>query len=90
MGKYLARGVNEYQVKVSEAAKAQLRVLPKKIRSNIGYRIHLLQEDLSGDVKKLHGPKHFYRFRVGEYRVLFRLEGTVAEIYAVKTRQEAL
>jgi mRNA interferase RelE/StbE len=77
-----------YRVQLSEAAKQALRALPKELRRNIGYRIDLLKNDMTGDVR-LHGHKNLYRLRVGEYRVLFRLESGIIEIYAVKTRQGA-
>jgi mRNA interferase RelE/StbE len=48
-----------------------------------------LQDGLAGDVKKLTAREHKYRLRVGGYRVLFRLEGPVIFVYAVKHRREA-
>jgi mRNA interferase RelE/StbE len=78
-----------YRIQLSEATKQALRALPKELRRNIGYRIDLLKNDLAGDVKRLHGHKNLYRLRVGEYRVLFRLESGIIEVYAVKTRQGA-
>lgn len=78
-----------YRIAVAEAAKAQLRALPKEIRRNIGHRINLLAEDLAGDVKKLHTKQALYRLRVGEYRVLFQIADGAVEIYAVKQRKNA-
>jgi len=48
-----------------------------------------LQDDLSGDVKKLGARENAYRFRVGSHRILFRLEGNVIAVYAVKDRKNA-
>jgi mRNA-degrading endonuclease RelE of RelBE toxin-antitoxin system len=47
-----------------------------------------LQDNLSGDVQKLKGSKNEYRLRIGNYRVLFELEGRVATAYAVGDRKE--
>ena len=48
-----------------------------------------MQTDLAGDVRKLSGRESMYRLRVGSYRVLFRLEGNVIAVYAVKGRKDA-
>jgi len=79
----------KYGLEISESAIEQLRTLPKELRRNIGWRIELLCDDLQGDVKKLKAHKNHYRLRVGSYRVLFRLEGDVIEVYAIKDRKEA-
>jgi mRNA interferase RelE/StbE len=79
-----------YQLAISKAAREQLRQLAQDVRRNIGYRLHLLQQDLTGDVRKLEGQqKNHYRLRVGTRRVLFRLNGGTIEVYAVKQRKEA-
>ena len=64
-------------------------MLPKLVRVRIGHRITRLQDQLSGDVKKLAAHENAYRLRVGSYRVLFRLEGNVIAVYAVKDRKNA-
>ena len=78
-----------YELVIGEQARDQLRALPKPIRKNIGRRLDALQDDLSGDVKKLTAREHKYRLRVGSYRVLFQLEGSTIFVYAVKQRKEA-
>jgi mRNA interferase RelE/StbE len=78
-----------YSLLISEEAREQLRALPKPLRWNIGQRLDALQSGLAGDVKKLTAREHKYRLRVGNYRILFRLEGAVIFVYAVKHRREA-
>ena len=78
-----------YELAFSESAREQLRWLPKPIRSRLGRRISQLQDDLAGDVKKLSARENAYRLRVGGYRVLFRLDGNVIGVYAVKDRKNA-
>ena len=55
-------------------------MLPKQIRQEIGFRLFVMQEDLAGNVKKLHDPRNLYRLRVGDYRVIFALEGNTITI----------
>ncbi len=78
----------EYKVEITDEAKARLRLIPKDTRRVIGYKIFLLQRGLGGDVKKLRGSANEYRLRVGNYRVLFELEGTTIMIYAVGDRKD--
>jgi mRNA interferase RelE/StbE len=78
-----------YSLLISEEAREQLRSLPKSVRRNIGQRLDALQNELTGDVKKLTAREHKYRLRVGVYRILFVLEGPTIFVYAVKHRREA-
>jgi len=78
-----------YRLEIKEEARLQLRALAKEHRSNIGWRLQGLQTDLSGDVKKLTARTQEYRLRVGNFRVLFMLEGDLISVYAVKDRKEA-
>jgi len=63
--------------------------MPEDLRRLIGYRIHLMQTDLAGDVTKLTAHEKKYRLRVGNYRVLFRLEADTIMVYDIKNRKEA-
>ena len=54
----------------------------------VGSKINRLQNDLTGEVKKLKGFKKKYRLRVGDYRVLFELEGDRIVIYDVGDRKD--
>ena len=78
-----------YELFISGEAREHLRGLSDDIRRQIGYRIQLLQDDFAGDVKKLKGQDNLYRLRVGDYRILFRLDGANIEVYAVKQRKDA-
>jgi mRNA interferase RelE/StbE len=76
-----------YEMEIKDEARAALRDLPDDIRRQIGYRLHVLQQDFSGDVKKLKGGKKEYRLRIGGYRVLFELEGRRIVVYAIGPRK---
>ncbi len=78
-----------YRLEIKEEARQQLRALAKEHRRNIGWRLQSLQNDLTGDVKKLTARTQEYRLRVGNFRVLFMLEGDLISVYAVKDRKEA-
>ena len=78
-----------YSLTISVEAREQLRTLPQDRRRQIGERLSALQVNLAGDVKKLAGVEGRYRLRVGKYRILFRLEKQVIEVYAVRDRKDA-
>jgi len=78
-----------YQLEIKDGARFQLRALTKEHRRNIGRRREAMRTDLAGDVKKLTARTQEYRLRVGSFRVLFRLEGDLISVYAVKDRKEA-
>ena len=77
-----------WEMEIKNEAKAKLRALPEDIRREIGYRLHLLLRDFSGDVKKLKGSKNEYRLRVGDYRVLFELVGKRIVVYTLGPRKD--
>ncbi len=77
----------EYEMEIKEEAKVELRVLPEDIRRQIGFRLHCLQQDFRGDVKKLKGSKNEYRLRVGNDRVLFELVNDRIVVYTVGPRK---
>ena len=78
-----------YRLEIKDEARQQLRALAKEHRRNIGWRLDAMQTDLAGDVKKLTARTQEYRLRVGTFRVLFRLEGDLISVYAVKDRKDA-
>jgi mRNA interferase RelE/StbE len=76
-----------YSVVLTGEVKTMLRRLPLALRREIGHKLFLLEEDLHGNVEKLKGSRNEYRLRVGNYRVLFELEGRTATVYAVGDRK---
>jgi mRNA interferase RelE/StbE len=65
-----------YYLEIKEEARQQLRALAKEQRRNVGRRLDALQNNLSGDVKKLAAKTHEYRLRVGDLRVLLHWKRT--------------
>jgi len=51
-----------YRLEIKGEARQQLRALSKGQRRNIGKRLDALQNDLTGDVKKLAAKTHEYPY----------------------------
>jgi mRNA interferase RelE/StbE len=77
-----------YRLKIPSEIRLRLKELPESARQAIGFGIFLLQEDLSGDVKKLKGFKDRYRLRGGRYRVIFQLDKDVIVVYDFGDRKD--
>ena len=77
-----------YTVILTDDVKAKLHALPLALRREIGHKLFMLEEDLAGNVKKLKGSRNEYRLRVGDYRVLFELEGATVTVYAAGNRKD--
>lgn len=78
-----------YQVELKPRAIKDLKQLPPVQQSRVLAKIDRLQENLTGDVKRLTRYTPEYRLRVGDYRVLFEVEGDRVIIYRIKHRQDA-
>lgn len=79
----------DYRLDISDAALAQLRILPKEQRRRIGLRLDTLQHGMQGDVKRLAGQPGKYRLRVGDFRILFTLEKDLIFVHQIKNRKDA-
>ncbi|MGD9630704.1 MAG: type II toxin-antitoxin system RelE/ParE family toxin [Pyrinomonadaceae bacterium] len=78
----------EYKLRFGNRALKDLRKLDKHVSKRIIDRIEALKKNLSGDVKKLTDHSPNYRLRVGDFRVLFNIEGDTIQIQNVKNRRE--
>lgn len=78
-----------YRLEITEEARRQLKELTKEQRRHVGRRLDLLQDNFSGDVRKLAAKTQEYRLRVGTLRVLFTLEKDLISVYAVRQRKKA-
>ena len=78
-----------YQVEFKPKAIKDLASLPAEIQIRILTKIELMQNNLTGDVKRLTNYTPEYRLRVGDYRVLFEIEEDVLVIYRAKHRKDA-
>ena len=78
-----------YQVEFNPKAIEDLESLPAEVQSRVLTEIELMQNNLTGDVKRLTNYTPEYRLRVGDYRVLFEIEEDILVIYRVKHRKDA-
>jgi mRNA interferase RelE/StbE len=78
-----------YKVEFKPRAIKDLQSLPGGVQIRIVAKIEALQDNLTGDVKRLTNFTPDFRLRVGEYRVLFEVEGDLLVIYRIKHRKDA-
>lgn len=74
----------KYAIEFKPGALKDLKKLNKQDTQHIVEKIELMEKGLSGDVKRLTNFTPEYRLRVGDYRVLFEIEGGSIVIYRVK------
>lgn len=80
-----------YKLGFTKRADKDLRDLPPQMQAPIVVKLRRLQDDLSGDVKKLTNFTPEYRLRIGDYRVLFEIEdntGTII-VHRIRHRKDA-
>lgn len=78
-----------YEVVMLPKAMRDLASLSPDVTRRIMGKIEALREDLAGDVKRLTRFSAEYRLRVGDYRVLFDLDGDRILVQTVCHRREA-
>jgi len=78
-----------YDVRFKPRAIKDIEGLPSRIEGRVLARIEEMSDDLKGDVKRLTNFTPEYRLRVGDFRVLFEIEGETIIIYRVRHRREA-
>lgn len=59
------------------------------VSRRIRLKINRLADDLAGDVKRLTNYSPEYRLRVGDWRVLFNVDGDLISIEQVSHRSDA-
>jgi mRNA interferase RelE/StbE len=65
-----------------------LRSIPREEAKKVLNRIISLETGLTGDIKKLTAFTPEYRLRIGDYRVLFEIEGDEIIVYRIKHRKD--
>ena len=79
----------KYEIEVKPRAIKDLKGISKSDVSKIFEKIKIMEDNLSGDVKRLTNYTPEYRLRVGSWRVLFEVEQDKITIYRIKHRREA-
>jgi mRNA interferase RelE/StbE len=78
-----------YTIELNRRAIKDLRDIAEAERRRIVARIEALADDLAGDVKRLTHFTPEYRLRVGDYRVLFEVDGNRVVVHRLKRRSDA-
>ena len=81
--------VMQYQIEFKPSAIKDGKKIPKPQLQRIFDKIEALQDNLTGDVKRLTNFTPEYRLRVGSYRVLFEIEGEHIVVYRILHRKHA-
>jgi mRNA interferase RelE/StbE len=76
-------------IQVTARALKDLEEIPAAIGARILRGIENLIPDLGGNVRHLSNFQPDYRLRVGDYRVLFSVEGSLITICRVRHRSKA-
>jgi mRNA interferase RelE/StbE len=77
-----------YEVEYGPSALDDLDRLPARERAQILRKIDRLEHGLHGDTKHLHQAEAAYRLRIGGYRILFDVEGTIIVIRRIGNRKD--
>lgn len=78
-----------YRVRFETRALKDIKKLESSDRRRVIKGIEKLTVALVGDIKKLTAFKPRYRLRLGNFRVLFDLEGDEIAIHRIKDRRDA-
>lgn len=78
-----------YAIEFRPRALRDLKQLAPEVSQRIERKLDLLQDDLSGDVKRLVRYTPGWRLRVGDWRVLFETQGNVLVIHRIVHRSKA-
>ena len=79
----------KYDIEFKPRALKDLKSLASRDCAKVMAKTEALRNDLVGDVKHLTNFTPEYRLRVGDYRVLFEIEGSRLIIYRIFRRGEA-
>jgi len=74
-----------YRVEFAASAVREFKALERPIQRRIATRIdELAVNPFPPDVKKLQGAPDYYRIRVGDYRIIYRVERKRVTVVVVK------
>jgi mRNA interferase RelE/StbE len=74
-----------YTIEFTASALREFRALDRNVQRRISAKIERLQEDpFPSGVRKFQGEPDHWRIRVGDYRVIYRIEKQILVIVIVK------
>jgi len=80
-----------FEIIWKRSAEKELRQLPRSLIRRVVDAISVLKEEpFPPGVRKLQGTEHTYRIRVGDYRVVYSVDGgrLVIEVVRVRHRRD--
>ena len=78
--------MKKVDLQITKTAIKSIKRLDKPMRDRILAGIKKLP---LGDIKKLQGYDYFYRLRIGDYRIIYKLNGNTIIVSGVLPRGEA-
>lgn len=82
----------KYAIVFARSARKELEALDEPLATRVLRRIEKLENDpRPGGVRKLRGTSGLWRFRVGDYRVLYAIhdDRTLVDVIAIRHRSDA-
>ena len=77
-----------FHVEYTELAVDDLHALPKTVAAQIVRKVSRLENGLTGNIKRLRQADFGYRLRMGDYRILFDIEGGTIVIQKIGHRKD--
>lgn len=77
-----------YKIEFADSIPDDLRSVSKKEAEQILRKIARLENGLHGNIKRLQNSDIGYRLRMGDYRILFDVEGDVIVIQKIGNRKD--
>ena len=77
-----------FRIEYGVSSLKDLDRLPAKVRTQVLRKIDRLQHGLVGNIKRLQNAGSAFRLRMGDYRVLFDVEGDVIVIRRIGNRRD--
>ena len=74
----------DYEVTLLAAAERDLRKLPPELRPRLVEGLKSLKQPRQPSVKKLQGSEDRWRLRVGDYRIIYRIDDTERKVIVIR------
>ena len=75
----------KYSIIIKKSAIKEIRKLPRIVVDRLQKAIGSLRETpVPKHTEKIHGYDHYYRIRVGDYRIVYEVQKTVRIISVIK------
>ena len=79
-----------YTIALSASAEKQLRKLPKHIQEGVAEALPLIASDpFTGHARKLAGQEQLWRWRLGNYRIVYRVAQNRLHILVIRVGHRA-